>query len=406
MGGAGNVHSEQWPTGWPTVERVNMALQAEDPLRQASQQRAALLQLSEMVNSQAGPRQYNGRLTESEKLLLGSYKRAAAEIERRTLAGFDPAETQRLQLKSPRARWLMGSDALARDAAFGRERVNPLVDEKVRLSIQAAAEVRRQVVAKQEAQVQAAQHAASERARRKALEPLMSLAVPAALTVLLAFLFYPPRGRPHSDQANAFLVGRFALEFREVRGIVAALAEKSIPITTTSNHIDPNGRTSTTVSTQVEIRQKFFLMREAERDMVEVHVVDWDVPLENGHDLSVVWMRRAGKDDEKMAILFNHTADRYWYALGETVIKRYRLLRNWSIFGLVAFFFSLLFDWSFAVEGAAVVLACAIAVQLWQRWRLIRAWEAHVSNMASRLKDLPLSAQSPSPVSTATPAEA
>lgn len=179
IGGAGDAHAQQWPAGWPTVDGVKVALRADDLLAQASQQRAALLQLSEMVNAQAGTRQYNGRLTDAERLLLGSYKRAAADIERRTLAGFDPAETQRLQLKSPRAQWLFGSDALARDVTFGRERVYPLLDEKLRATIQTAAEVRRQAIGKQEAQAQAAQNAATERARRKALEPMISLAVPA-----------------------------------------------------------------------------------------------------------------------------------------------------------------------------------------------------------------------------------
>lgn len=375
--------------GMPSVEHVMAAAAGRDGLDTAARQRAALLQAAGVVETLSDGRIHRSQLTAQERAWLSAYRSRAREIERRTLAGFDPAETRQLGLNSPRAQWFNSATRLELDAKFRAEVVEPLLTPALREQLRQLTVGQQQAREASARTQRAAEAAAASRARWRAYEPLWSLAVAAALTVVLAFLFYPPRGRPRSEQAGAFLAGRFALEFREVRGVVAALAESTVPNTTVSTHTDANGRTLTSVSTQTEVRQKFFLMREVEHDMVPVHIVDWDVPLANGHDVTVVWMWRPGTEHERMAMLFNHTADRHWSARGETVMDRYRLRRRWSIFGLVALLFSLLLDWNFAVGGAALVLICALGMDVWQGWRLVKTWEAHMDGLASRLRAQP-----------------
>lgn len=375
--------------GMPTVQQVMAAATSGDDLTAAARQRAALLQAAGMVETLSDGRVYRNQLTAQEKALLSGYRSKAGEIERKTLAGFDPEETKRLQLNSPRAKWFNASTRMELDKNFRAEVVEPLLGpalrEQLRQLPMAQDQRQRQLAAVQMQQRQAqaaAQHAEAEQRSSLYMRIASMIGLAMLAVVSLGVLTQPPGFGGRSDKPDAYLGGRRALEFRSARGRVSGLAERSDTDVSYSSG-GPNFPASVNVSSTVT--QKFFLQQEDSSELLPVTLTNVDIPLANGHRLGLIWASRLDGKDEILVLVVNHEAQRWWQLRrGETYVNRFGLVRKWGWCSLGVLALSFFAPWSGSVVAALPVMLLAWLVDWVSVYAASTPLDRHLRELAQR----------------------
>jgi len=95
-----------WLEEMPAVDKVSAAIRGKDELDTAARQAGAFYQLREMIALLAGDRRYRNQLKDEEKRLMRVYAEADGAARAPVMARFDDAETQRLGMNSPRAKFV------------------------------------------------------------------------------------------------------------------------------------------------------------------------------------------------------------------------------------------------------------------------------------------------------------
>jgi hypothetical protein len=383
------------PQDMPSVEQVMAAAGGRDALDTAARQRAALLQAAGVVETLSDGRVYRNQLTAQERASLSAYKSRAREIERQTLAGFDPAQTRQLGLNSPRAQWFRLATRLELDAKFRAEVVEPLLTPAQREQLRQLPLVQEQrqrqlAAAQQQAQQQRRQalEAAEQAEARKLNQLTRRIAWMTALPLLavagLALLSPPPGIRARSNEPNAFLGGRRAVEFQVVRGRVSGLAERSDTyVSGGGGSTGPDRPVSVSISSTVRVTQKFFLQREDSSELLPVTLTDADIPLANGHRLGLIWAARPNGKDSILALVVNHEAQCWWQlAKGPGLVFRFRLSRNWVMPWLVVQVLSFFAPWDGSALAALPALAFSGVIDWLAVRRIAKPLDGHLREQA------------------------
>lgn len=383
--------------GLPSVEQVMSAAAAGDGLTTVARQRAALLQAAGIVETLSDGRVYRNQLTVQEKALLSGYRSKAVEIERKTLAGFDPEETKRLQLNSPRAKWFNASTRLELDKNFRAEVVEPLLAPALREQLRqlpVVQEQRQRQMGASQQQAQTRQRQALEVAQRAEAEqrssPYMRIAGMIGLAMLavvsLGVLTQPPGFGGHSDKPDAYRGGRRVVEFRSARGRVSGLAERSDTYVSGGSHsAGPDRPVSVSISSTVRVTQKFFLQQEDSSELLPVTLSDADIPLANGHRLGLIWASRPTGKDEVLVLVVNHEAQRWWQLRrGETYVNHFGLVRKWGWCSLGVLALSFIAPWNGSVVAALPVLLLAWVTDWVTVYAASKPLDRHLRGLAQR----------------------
>lgn len=383
--------------GFPSVAQVQSAAAGRDELETSARQRAALAQMAELVELLAQGQAPRRALSADERQLRADYSKAVREIERQTLAGFDPAETKRLGPNSPRVRWYNLTSRFERDVGFRTEVIEPLLAPALRERLrqvtagqqQAQLQKRQALEASTRAQQAArevAQQAETNRRDQIVLRVAWMTALPLLAVAGLALLSQPPGIRGRSDQPKAYLGGRRALEFRVLRGRVTGLAERSDTyVSGGSGPGGPNFPVSVSISSTVRVTQKFFLQREDSPELLPVTLSDVDIPLANGHRLGLIWAELPKGRDESLAMLVNHEAQRWWQlGRGAGLVRRFGLVRNWLVPGLVVQGLSFFAPWEWSALAALPALAIGWIFGKLAVVRAAKPLDEHLADLAQQ----------------------
>lgn len=379
--------------GMPSVQQVMAAATAGDDLTAAARQRAALLQAAGIVETLSDGRVYRNQLTAQEKALLSGYRSKAGEIERKTLAGFDPEETKRLQLNSPRAKWFNASTRMELDKNFRAEVVEPLLGPAVREQLRQlplVQEQRQRQLAARQQQAEVNQRQALEAAQRAEAGLYGRIAGTIGLAMLavvsLGVLTQPPGFGGRSDKPDAYRGGRRALEFRSARGRVSGLAERSDTyVSGGGGSVGPDHPVSVSISSTVRVTQKFFLQLEDSTELLPVTLTDADIPLANGHRLGLIWASRPTGKDEVLVLVVNHEAQRWWQLRrGETYVNHFGLVRKWGWCSIGVLALSFFAPWNGSVVAALPVLLLAWVTDWVAVYAAGKPLDRHLRDLAER----------------------
>jgi hypothetical protein len=99
---------------------------------------------------------------------------------------------------------------------------------------------------------------------------------------------------------------------------------------------DYEGNTTGSISTSIVTKDQFFLT--AENGSVHpVSLQDWDVPIGEGHVVSVAWTIREGRNTGPYFLVFNHTTNLY-YTMDSVVRSVQGSVKNGCLTMIVVFF--------------------------------------------------------------------
>lgn len=94
-----------WLLEMPQPATILAEIRGKDELDTAARQAGAFAQLRKMIGTLAGPRLVRNQRNDEEKRLMQMYAEAEGQVSGPVIARFDSAETQRLGMNSPRAKW-------------------------------------------------------------------------------------------------------------------------------------------------------------------------------------------------------------------------------------------------------------------------------------------------------------
>lgn len=95
-----------WLEEMPAVDKVRAEIRGKDDQDTAARQAGAFYQLREMLGLLAGDRRFRNQLSEEERRLMRMYAEADGATRAPIMERFDDAETKRLGLNSPRAKFV------------------------------------------------------------------------------------------------------------------------------------------------------------------------------------------------------------------------------------------------------------------------------------------------------------
>lgn len=349
--------------------------------------------MAELVESLPEGQTPRRALSAEERQLRAAYSKAAREVERQALAGFDPAETKRLGPNSPRVRWYNLTTRLERDAVFRAEVIGPLLAPAQRERLRQLAVVQQQAQVQKRQAVEASARA-QEAAQRAEAEQRSSLFMRIAgmiglamlAVVSLGVLTQPPGFGGRSDKPDAYRGGRRALEFRSARGRVSGLAERSDTyVSGGGGSVGPDHPVSVSISSTVRVTQKFFLQLEDSTELLPVTLTDADIPLANGHRLGLIWASRPTGKDEVLVLVVNHEAQRWWQLRrGETYVNHFGLVRKWGWCSIGVLALSFFAPWNGSVVAALPVLLLAWVTDWVAVYAAGKPLDRHLRDLAER----------------------
>jgi hypothetical protein len=316
----------------PSVERVLREIQGQDRLDTLARQVAAFEQLMKMVEVMAGKRRF--RLTRDEQRIKAMYNTAFWKMQQDTLNSFDPAETKRLAMESPRAKWWELETRYSHDPALRDEILQRFFSPAWQASYRAALGqgTRAPQAALNPGPPEQSPAPGSFfdpviREVRRAfpgVSPMLVISIGIIGSgLLLAWCVrreLQPFGLDPSDP-SLLRSGHQQYQIHTSTGIVRN-PTKAVQ-TTTRVSSDPQGHVSSSTTTTVHVQ--FFIQ---ERDGTErsVQLVNVNLALREGHLLSAAWAIKKGKDRGPYFLFLNHsTAEQH---LLEGTLRP--LLRMWK----------------------------------------------------------------------------
>jgi hypothetical protein len=110
-----------WLLEMPQPAKVLAEIRGKDELDTAARQAGAFVQLRNMIGTLAGPRLFRNQRNDEEKRLMQMYAEAEGKVSGPVITRFNPAETQRLGMNSPRAKWFDAYTGYSLDKGFTDE---------------------------------------------------------------------------------------------------------------------------------------------------------------------------------------------------------------------------------------------------------------------------------------------
>lgn len=330
--GAARAASPDYLDEFPSVERVLQDLGGRDERDAGAKRVGAFRQLSEMVTALAGMR----AATPDEAALLQRYNVAQGAIDLPMMASFDPAETQRLGMRSPRAKWVGLCSMYSLDEDLREELLQRYFSPAFRARNEA----------KLRADMRRFKHAPEDFLQEDSppalqwLEdlpwwkiPAATLAALTALALLLVLLYCRNELRPHGIDAKdprLLRSGRRRYDLTSVTGIVAGQTKTDIIRTETTTRADAttlSGQTSTSVSRRTISHQFYIKKPEGKETLVWLN--HHRVEIRDGNRLSAVTLTRRKKNDGDYLLFVNHDTEARFFdhALLQRVLRpRYGLI--------------------------------------------------------------------------------
>lgn len=337
----------------PDPNRVLADMQGSDALDTAARQLGALYQLK-MLLVDLKPQPF-GKQSAAEERLHKAYFDAMRRVQE---PKFDDEETRRLGMASPRAKWFGSKTHYETDKAFRDELMRRYLSEPTRVAYRAIEERRAQLLEHAELQRER-QGEAAEQQRfddnmtalvAASLRPLMFLSMGVFLVLFIVGMV--GETRPFGlDPSNRFRLeaGKTHYDVHSMTGTVVS-PSKAIETVT---RVSTGGNTGVSSSSQRYVHDQFFL-RTPDGDERAFKAVNADLALRDGHQMSVAWAIRDGRDSGPCIVYRNHTTGDRQVRSG--LLRDMLRPKAWPAWPLAAL------AWLVVGGGAGFMLAIAVLI--------------------------------------------
>jgi hypothetical protein len=333
----------QYLDDFPSVARVARDVVGSDERDTAAKRIGAYRQLSRMVRALAGFR----ALTADETTLMQRYGAAEGAINDPIMSSFDPAQTQRLQARSPRAKWVNLCTLYELDQGLHDELLQTLFTDTFRNAHGAAIGADMRLFVHSPADFEQE----DSPVWLQTFEdipwykfPAYLLAVLTAISLLLVLRYAAKEMKRHGldpQDSMRLLAGGRVYELRSVTGLVVGQERADRVYTQSEVRVDaesPGGRTVRAVTHRIKYLIIYVLQPGGEEEAFSLNHLR--VQARTGNRFSAVTVRRRGRKRENHLVFYNHdTGVRFFEGRSIRRILRPRFGLIWRL-SLAVFFAS------------------------------------------------------------------